>query len=326
MNSIPNKPGLETMFFPFDINSFKKDYWPNRPAVAEKIENRFEFLLKETPLPDIYRDIRTLSTLQNAPQKVEIFTSTKDTCALTVTPKTAYELFERKLVTIRLRAVHTWIPQVYNWLFNIATDLKSTPINKVYANIYISPEGFVGTPHFDGHEVFFAQLFGKKRWSYFPCKAILYPSLGYEIGSASSSIPLKFGITNDELPNQMPSNSKKTLLSSDCALFLPRGYFHQAHTEEKSLHITFAIETTNWIDIFLKQIKDRLLYEEKWRELPVDILSELPQSETAKQNFLERLENIKNTIADFQDSEIFSKVIETENENSSKITSSSKRT
>lgn len=308
MNKILNNPGLEAMFFPLSLDTFKQNHWPARPAFAKRTNDHFKSLITETPLFELFNDIRTLNKVSHAPE-VEVFANTKEPHALTVTPMQAYELFEKGLVTIRLRAVHTWITQIDEWLLNIATDLKSTPIREAYATVYISPSGFTGVPHFDGHEVFIAQLFGQKEWSYCRCQALSYPCAGYKIGDNSSSVPLKFGISSSDLPKHMPSDNRQVSLTPGCSLFLPRGYFHQTHTKEKSLHITFGLETFNWLEIFLEHIRKHLLLEQEWRELPVGLLGERQQFACAKQIFQEKLKDIQKKVASFQDDKIIDEIL-----------------
>jgi lysine-specific demethylase/histidyl-hydroxylase NO66 len=104
----------------------------------------------------------------------------------------------------------------------------------VQANAYYTPRGSQGfAVHHDTHDVLVLQVAGEKRW-------LLYEPL--------LELPLKHQRYSASLGEHGEPTDDFVLRAGD-ALYLPRGWLHQAETSATdSLHITIGIAAHTWID------------------------------------------------------------------------------
>jgi lysine-specific demethylase/histidyl-hydroxylase NO66 len=139
------------------------------------------------------------------------------------------------------------------------------------ANSYWTPAGSQGfAPHYDDVDVFLLQLEGQKHWR-------LYPPPGpVDVLSRHSS--------EDYEPSQLPpAPSHSLLMRAGDALYMPRGWVHQGHTDESthSLHVTFSANQMNsWADLLLRSVAHQIevfaANDVAWREaVPRDWLASL---------------------------------------------------
>ena len=122
--------------------------------------------------------------------------------------------------------------------------------NRVTVNAYLSfkeVEAFL--PHWDDHDIFILQVYGKKKW-------YLTPN--------TSSFPLSDN--NDELQNR-PKKFKIKFLSKEGDIFyIPRGMWHYAVANNgASLHLTFGIKNDTGVDFLewmVKRAKENLFFRQ----------------------------------------------------------------
>ena len=119
----------------------------------------------------------------------------------------------------------------------------------VQANAYYTPRGSQGLAvHHDTHDVFVLQIAGRKRW------LVYEPVL---------ELPLKEQRYRAELgaPGETVID---TVLGPGDALYLPRGWLHEARTSDvHSLHLTVGINVYTWVDAFqdaLADVEDELAF------------------------------------------------------------------
>jgi bifunctional lysine-specific demethylase and histidyl-hydroxylase NO66 len=111
--------------------------------------------------------------------------------------------------------------------------LESALHHRVGANMYLTPQGGQGFPlHIDNHDVFILQLHGAKEW---------------RVGSPPGNLPLadtKYG------PVEFTGDARVYTLAPGDALYLPRGFPHEAvTTSSSSLHLTIGIHAFTWADL-----------------------------------------------------------------------------
>lgn len=121
----------------------------------------------------------------------------------------------------------------------------------VQVNLYLGQPDINGfNLHYDTHDVFIFQLFGKKKW---------------EIYEANLEAPV-FNMKkhSKDKPDYEPYISK-TLENGDF-LYVPRGHWHcPIAIEETSLHLTIGIKSRTGLD-FLQWLKDELCEDLLWRK------------------------------------------------------------
>ncbi|HEV7684277.1 MAG TPA: cupin domain-containing protein [Pyrinomonadaceae bacterium] len=150
--------------------------------------------------------------------------------------------------TIRVRAIQRFCEPLGDLCRNIEAELGCP----VRANLYCTPANSRGfNLHFDTHEVFVLQLFGKKRWQIFAPSETLplefVPRLSFENDREAVSRSRGPGGISETQPG--PPALEAVLEPGDC-LYLPRGFLHQADAQdEPSVHLTIGIHVLTWLDL-----------------------------------------------------------------------------
>ena len=140
--------------------------------------------------------------------------------------------------TLVLQGLHmNWPP-----LARFCRELEAFLGHPVQANAYYTPRRSQGlSVHHDTHDVFVLQVAGEKRW------------LVYE---PAWELPLKEQRYSRELGEPGEPVEDFTLRAGD-ALYLPRGWLHEALTSETdSLHVTVGVNTYTWLDAFKQALEE----------------------------------------------------------------------
>ncbi|MEM9680831.1 MAG: cupin domain-containing protein [Bacteroidota bacterium] len=103
------------------------------------------------------------------------------------------------------------------------------------ANMYLTPKNQKALlPHYDTHDVFAIQIYGKKHWR-------IYDS------------PVESPLLHSFQPvfkREQLKNMKEVCLNAGDMMYMPRGVPHEAFTsDEPSLHITIGIYPSQWYDL-----------------------------------------------------------------------------
>ena len=148
--------------------------------------------------------------------------------------------------TLVLQGLHmNWPP-----LARFCRDLERVLGHPVQANAYYTPRRSQGLAvHHDTHDVFVLQVAGEKRW------LVYEPTL---------ELPLKDQRYSRGLGKPEEPVADFTLHAGD-ALYLPRGWLHEALTSDTdSLHVTVGVNTYTWLDAF-KQALDECADDVEFR-------------------------------------------------------------
>jgi ribosomal protein L16 Arg81 hydroxylase len=154
--------------------------------------------------------------------------------------------------TVVLQGLHlTWGP-----LARYCRELEAFLGHPAQANAYYTPRRAQGLPvHHDTHDVFVLQVAGSKRW------------LVYD---PAFQLPLKHQHYHSELGEPGAAVLDVVLESGD-ALYLPRGWLHEAVTsDDDSLHLTIGVTVTTWVDAFRAALVDCERELEFRRSVPAD--------------------------------------------------------
>lgn len=119
------------------------------------------------------------------------------------------------------------------------------------ANVYVTPPDAQGLPHHcDPHGTFIIQAFGRKNWI---------------IGEAADSSPL--------------------LLQPGDVLYMPKGVYHSAKTDESSIsgHITIGVRAMRWNDVLKRHAIEVVEHLVRERELADLSPSWAPTTEPAEE-------------------------------------------
>ena len=140
--------------------------------------------------------------------------------------------------TVVLQALHLTKPE----LGAFCRSLEARLGHPAQANAYYTPRAAQGLPvHHDTHEVFVLQVSGAKRW------LVYQPAL--ELPLRNQRYAAELGGPGDVVHD--------LLLHPGDALYLPRGWLHEALTSDSdSLHLTVGVNVATWIDAFRAALDD----------------------------------------------------------------------
>ena len=151
--------------------------------------------------------------------------------------------------TLILNSLHLKIPKLNHF---VVSHSKNWNV-KLLANIYITPAKKQGLDwHFDTHDVIILQIKGEKMW---------------ELIDKSPTLRDK-KTKYDKQETKDFSKVKKVLLKEGDTLYLPRGIYHRAFSEENSsTHIALGIYTVKFNTIFEEFLADSYQQKEFRRSL-----------------------------------------------------------
>jgi ribosomal protein L16 Arg81 hydroxylase len=150
--------------------------------------------------------------------------------------------------TLVLNALHErWAP-----LGELCRSLSAEMSSAAQVNVYLTPPGGQGfTAHYDTHDVFVAQMHGRKRWRVYeppielPLRSQTYRSLNLD---GPVAIIDEFDLEAGDL------------------LYLPRGHVHEAFTNEgASLHLTIGVTPVTWGALVLDAVDQVIRREPRFR-------------------------------------------------------------
>jgi ribosomal protein L16 Arg81 hydroxylase len=226
---------LEKLIFPVKLSLFNKEYFEKKPLlISRKAPDYFKELLT---IDDIHGYLKRNDILYPA---IRLFKNGSEL------PQTDYliklpfvndkivdndKLFDsfNKGATIVINTLHEVIPS----LTALCKELENNFNFKLGTNAYLTPTSSQGfAAHYDGHDVFILQVYGKKKWSVYE-SPVYQPANPLEIRKLKPDEPtIKFELTAGD------------------TLYIPRGFVHEAFTtESESLHITLGLMIYSWIDL-----------------------------------------------------------------------------
>jgi 50S ribosomal protein L16 3-hydroxylase len=275
MKRFPRNMGLAALVYPLEPKAFLDEYWPHRPFVTHAPLARLQEIVRSPEIASLHTMVQTKH------RSVRIWVKNLQSGAhqaVVATPSQAEKLYSSEAVTISIDDIE--VPAVSRLLRQLVKDMRG-PIQQVVCNAYVSPGGKGTTAmHFDNHEVFALQIRGRKRWQFAPNTHVPSPPEDYAVGTEVT--PALRRLCAREMPDRLPAGAKSVVLSPGSVLFLPKGYWHLTHTLEASVHLTFAVTSLAWLDLVIKEVRERLMREEGWRRTPGVLFGAGPREEQAQ--------------------------------------------
>lgn len=117
-----------------------------------------------------------------------------------------------------------------------------------YANTYLTPAcAHAVKAHADDRDVLVLQILGRKVWKVYKKVPVEFPFEHEQVGKKGNSVP------PEVLNGGLCFENKEVTMSPGDVMYLPRGFVHEASTEDSSsgcvspsFHITIAIATHDW--------------------------------------------------------------------------------
>jgi ribosomal protein L16 Arg81 hydroxylase len=137
-----------------------------------------------------------------------------------------------KGATLVLNRVELASEEMRDLCFQVGKFIGAQTTGNAYASM--GPQTATNV-HWDTHDVFILQLFGRKRWKMFE------PTVELPVSSQ----------TSNERKNELPENAhSEVVLEAGDGLYIPRGWWHQVTPLDQSptIHLTVAIHTPLVLD------------------------------------------------------------------------------
>lgn len=140
--------------------------------------------------------------------------------------------------TIQLAKLHKRWPPVGRLARAVEAAFTTAGVplaHRIGSHLYLTPARSAGfTPHYDSHDVVVVQVAGNKRW---------------KVYGAREEFPVAMQM-GDVPRDQLPPLRHDVLLEAGEILYIPRGIFHEALSEDQfSVHVTLDIFPYTWSDL-----------------------------------------------------------------------------
>jgi ribosomal protein L16 Arg81 hydroxylase len=238
---------------PLTTQEFFSSYWEKKHLVLSRQS------------PDTYRELlslddidRALTEMNSRHPDITLATGEKlpsvgeyTTADGIIDPVAAIKLFSQG-TTIVLSNMQRKLPKLSALCRSLAAE-SSIPFQ---TNLYLTPPRSQGFRlHYDTHDVFILQVLGSKNWRIYDSPVELPPR-----GRGYSPAKPKPGALSD-----------KFLLQQGDLLYMPRGLYHEAISDEStSLHITLGANSITWSDFLFEAVAAACLKDVSFRRsLPI---------------------------------------------------------
>lgn len=286
---------LNKLLDPLTEDDFFSKYWGSKPYVCTKKTLNSEAYSNLLSVKEIDQLISSQESLNDWLQIVKPDASVNTKNAIkqdnTINMDFIYQAYAEgyTLLLTKVHAKHPKIGQLCRDLEEIFLKNQVLLSSQIRANVYLTPKASSGFPvHYDNHDVMIIQVSGEKLWKIYNSPEP-YPNKRYDAALANNS-------NNRELILE-----HEFKMSPGNWIYIPRGYYHKAHTEENySLHVTISLNPYTWGDIIRKVAENRMEFRK-----PLEFLVE----EGNSQNIVERFKEL-GMIGDDEISQIINQLID----------------
>ena len=255
---------LSRLVAPRRVGEVLSEVWPSQAAVFRGPPDR---------CPELFSapELQSLDALLQTGAATELWWEEGGRLASAVAdPKGAAALWARGGFTLRLAAVDAAVPAIRRLLDHMAAELQ-TPVMRSYANVYASGPGAATSPHFDGSEVFIAQVRGRKTWRTAPNRAVQSPGFAW---SGEALEPEQSAQLLQPLAVAMPPDAQTHALEPGDVLFVPRGWWHAAEAAVESISVSLTFECATVLDMAVAALRRALIADPSWRRPAAGLLGE----------------------------------------------------
>lgn len=266
---------LERLLSPIDLDTFFEEYWEKKPLLVSERD------------PDYYADLMTLEDVDNLvfygkqdPSKDVRFVKGMEP------PYRNYLRPEMPFINQAYAAYNEGYTIVVNEVHKrhkpmtlFLKELERLCSLTVASNLYLTPANSQGfKAHYDTHDIFIVQVYGAKRWT-------VYDAFMQKLPPRTDGVP----IPDQHLPSEWLYDV--TLKAGDL-LYMPRGFVHNARSEEESsVHLSVGLYNFRWSDLLERTLTVLSRENVRFREsLPPGFLNREDAFEEARTRFKEMLD------------------------------------
>ncbi|MGH9941871.1 MAG: cupin domain-containing protein [Pyrinomonadaceae bacterium] len=262
--------GLMPLLSPVKLQDFLSEYWESKPLhLTRRSPDYYRTLIEADDFDFI---ISTACQLRNESVELLCREQSRGVSKGARYPERVASLFEAYQggATVRVNSVERyWRP-----LWALCREMQRELGFPIRANLYCSPAKSQGARrHYDTHDVLVLQVAGRKHWRVFG-PLFKFPVRGFP------ALPFERA---DELEMRRGANHRKRVgledmpcgepvidvwLESGDLLYLPRGWVHEAWTEEDSpsAHLSVGLHALTWMDVLTVALGQVANQEEELRQ------------------------------------------------------------
>lgn len=254
------KPALRSLVEPRAVGDFFSNYWPDKATcfVSEGDVARLPGFLRS-------KELSSFKALWHANKGRVAFTSGPTSVYMLPVDQTyAPNLYEMGL-TIFFDDITHCIPDADAFVGQLETDLG---INKGSARLsaWVSPRENGAGCHYDANDIISIQLQGTKRFELAPVVEVPAPygvQYSPETGPPEENLyPQMAG----GFPHWKNAEFQTIEMKPGTVLFFHRGTWHRTRASADSLAVTIVIDPPTAVDCVLKQLRQLMAQDPKWRK------------------------------------------------------------
>jgi 50S ribosomal protein L16 3-hydroxylase len=133
------------------------------------------------------------------------------------------------------------------------------------AAAFVSPPSTGYGVHFDPNpDAWALQIAGTKRWRLSRQAAAIHPLIHQTLQPGRKPA----GDPHVDLERPDESDFIEVEVTPGDVLYFPGGCWHTAEANEESCHVLLASQNAPWTDFLFEQLKDQLLHQSDWRQVP----------------------------------------------------------
>jgi len=271
---------IANLIHPFSKEEFESNYWENQVLHIQR--NNPEFFSNLFSIEDLDKLLEYTRPRGNSIRVVKNQQPMNPT------------VYENADGSLNLNQLYTAYADGYTIVINeiqrfwdpikeMVESIRQYMGHHVVANLYLTPENEKAlSPHYDTHDVFALQISGEKHW-------ILYDDTYYKTPLMHSFQPI--------FQREHLTGAKEITLKAGDMIYMPRGVPHEAYTTDKSsMHITFGVHSTQWLDFLSKALLNLSnKHIELRRALPIGYLNSSQEgilSQDAEIDFMNIIQKI----------------------------------
>ena len=279
-----DEAALSSLIAPLTSDEFLARYWEQAPLrISRNDREYFAHLMT----PEACEDALTAACLRQG-EAVELLGEAAKSLPhfRGDSAFSAGAAFDRG-ATIRIVGAQRFHPP----LLRLTRELERFFSFPVHVNLYWTPAQQQGlNRHWDTHDVLVLQVAGRKHWRVFEAPVTLPlqspPPLPFEDQQALAHG--RGAVRTDEQMRELSGRARlldEFTLEQGDALYLPRGFPHEAWTtDQSSAHLTIGIHVLTWTDLLTVLLGRVANQDERFRRaLPIGFASEITGTELPEQ-------------------------------------------
>lgn len=252
-------PALSALLKPRSLGEFFSEFWPDKSTY---------FLAEGDParLPEFLRagKLQNIETMAQAGSgRAWVSNAAKSSQMMRIDKRAANMAYKMGL-TIYLDNVIEALPGAKSFTRQIEAELGLTP-NSIRATGWASPVESGAPCHYDINDTISIQLRGTKQFELAPMEGLANPT-GRQYSPGAQLEDELYPQMGNGFPSWEDATFERLEMVPGSVLFFQRGIWHRTRADGDSLSISFVFEPPSAADCILRQLRDVMLQDPRWRQ------------------------------------------------------------